>query len=142
MNSKLHLAIFVGCQRSAVTFVELMVACVLIGSLASFVVPIISRIDDVSQSARLHQIAVEELANQMDRITLRAWDEITAASLADTKLSANALTQLDDPRLEVDVKTESESKRIRLELTWKGRAGELVAPLRLVTWVFENRRML
>ena len=139
MNSTLHWGILVSYKRPAVTYVELIVSCVLIGSLASFVVPIISLIDQESQSARLHQIAAEELANQMDRITLRSWDEITTASLADTKLSEQALTQLVDPSLEVEVDTESEAKRIRLVLTWKGRTGESVAPLRLVTWVFENR---
>ena len=142
MNNTLHLGIFVSYKRPAVTFVELIVTCVLIGSLASFVVPIISLIDQESRSARLVQIAAEELANQMDQITLRTWDEITTASLADTKLSEHALAQLDDPNLEVEVHTESESKRIRLVLTWKGRTGESVAPVRLVTWVFENRRML
>jgi hypothetical protein len=89
-------------------------------------------------------LAVQEVANVMERLTAYPFEEVTAERARQLTLSAPARQSLTGAELAVDV-AESPSgagrsaKRIAVRLRWRGRNGEWEAPARLTTWIEQRR---
>ena len=70
--------------RAGTTITELLVACTIVGTLLTTTVPVLVRTGRLSRELSRHRLALDELSNQLDRLTLLPLDEL--------KPSLNALT--------------------------------------------------
>jgi hypothetical protein len=116
--------------------VELVVSCLLIGTVAGLVLPAVSWTAIQRRAALRRQAASEELSNLMDRLTRQAWSEVTEQRAAEMGLAEEIERQLPHAQLSAAVESDQDAKRIQLSLTWTDRAGRAVAPLRLTTWIY------
>ncbi|MGC8642592.1 MAG: hypothetical protein ACP5XB_22270 [Isosphaeraceae bacterium] len=90
------------------------------------------------------QIAVQEAANVMERLTARPFESVTPESTRDIPLSARARQSLPGVELKVDVRENDRaggagSKRVAIALRWQGRSGEWDAPVHLTSWIYRGR---
>lgn len=123
-------------KRSGVSLVELVIACLLIGTVASLILPTVSWTGVQRHAARQRQVACEELANLMDRLTSARWDEVTEQQVLRWGLDQQVQRQLPDAQLSAVIGTDQDVKRVFLSLTWSDRSARPVAPVRLTTWVY------
>ena len=90
------------------------------------------------------QVAVQEVANVMERLTARPFESVTPESTRDIPLSARARQSLPRVELKVDVQENDKvggpgSKRLAIALRWQGRSGEWDAPVHLTSWIYLGR---
>ncbi len=100
----------------------------------------------VQWTARLHRLALkkrcalEAATTLLDRINARPWSSISAQSVKELKLPAEAQRFLEDPKLGVDMRDEAgppRGKRISVDVSWSERPGERLQHVKLTSWVFE-----
>lgn len=90
------------------------------------------------------QVAVQETANVMERLTARPFESVTPESTRDIPLSARAQQSLPKAELKVAVAVNDkaggpDSKRLAITLRWQGRSGEWDAPVHLTSWIYRGR---
>ncbi len=90
------------------------------------------------------QVAVQEAANLMERLTGKPFDSVTPESTHSLPLSPRARQSLPKVELKIDVRENdraggSGSKRVAIQLRWQGRSGEWDAPVRLTSWIYRGR---
>ena len=129
-----------GPPRRGVSLIELTVASLLLGTVFVALGPVLHGVRQQREQAQQRQIAVQELANQAERLALRSWEELTPQPPPQVELSMTARQQLRQASLTVSVAEEVEppARRITLELSWRDSAGRAVAPLRLVVWRYAD----
>jgi hypothetical protein len=96
------------------------------------------------KAAERREVALQEAANLMERLTAHPFEQVTPELAARCALSPSASLRLPDAELKVDV---SEShpdagrsvKRIAIQLRWRARGDELAAPVRLTSWIERPR---
>jgi hypothetical protein len=89
------------------------------------------------------RIALQEVANQAERMASVPWDEITAEKLASWEPSANLQAALPQAKCTAEILDEDgppAARRIRLSVTWPNAAGQMVDPVSLATWRFATER--
>jgi type II secretory pathway component PulJ len=82
------------------------------------------------------RIALEELANRMERMLAAKYEDVNAAAMQQQELSPEILDRLPAAKLTARVTDEAglpASKLIRLEISWEQR-GDRVTPLGLTAW--------
>ena len=121
-------------NRRGATLIELMVSCSMLTALMAFAVPSAIRIGRVQQSMRHDRIAMDELSNQMDRLSRLPVDEIEQQidSLAP---SAPTAANLPDARLVGSLNAADGGYRLVLDITWR-RIGASNVPQSLAGWVY------
>lgn len=90
------------------------------------------------------QVAVQEAANLMERLTARPFEEVSRDAARDLALSARARQALPGVEFKADVQENdktggSGSKRVMVELRWKGRSGGWDVPVHLTSWIYRGR---
>jgi len=119
-------------NRRGFTMTELVVAATLLIAGLSVVAPLAVRSGRVWQDSRHYRLAVEELSNQLERLTsLDAVDR--AAALSELVPSTQVSTALPNPMLSAETLTDENGTRLVLRLTWD-RLGKST-PLTLVGWI-------
>ena len=139
-----HSAFRTSCRsRRAFTLMELLVATLLFGAVLVTAAPVLGWVIRERSAAERRQLAVEEVANLMETITLDGrFEAVTEKALAPPTLSPQAKRRLKDARLDVKVEEDPKppaAKRISIELRWRNRVGEFAAPVRLTTWIFRRK---
>lgn len=124
--------------RSGFSLVELVIACLLVAAAAACTLPTAGWIMVERRTAQRRQMAAEEVANLMERVTCLPWQGITPPRIAQIGLDPEIERQLPDATLAATVDSDEQAKRIGLALSWTDRAGQAVAPVRLTTWVFRQ----
>ena len=125
-------------HRRATTLTEMIVAFVLTTSLLSMAVPMVVRNIRLQVSSRHERVALEELSNQLDRLTSASTGSLRQ-ELMELEPSEFAESTLPSPSLQGTVQEDEGGLRISLELTWE-ETGRDQAPLRLTTWVYSNSK--
>ena len=125
-------------SRAGVSLVELVIACLLIGSVAGLVLPTVTWTAVQRRAAHQRQAASEELANLMDRLTREAWENVTDQRAQELGLAEEIERQLPNAQLSATMDADQDAKRVHLSLSWSDRAGHTVAPVRLTTWVYRQ----
>ena len=123
--------------RRGMVMLEAIVAGTLLGTLLVVCLQLLSAAAAQRRAADQRQCAILELANVMERVAARPWAELTAAALAQEKLSPSAAGQLPGAELKIEISTDAkdpDAKRITATLRWQDRSGQLVAPMTLTTW--------
>jgi hypothetical protein len=126
--------------RRGTTLLEVIVAGMLLGTLLVLCLQLVSAANDQRWAADRRQCASVELGNVMERVAARPWAELTAAALAQEKISPSAAGQLPGAALKVEISPEakgSDVKRITATLRWQDRSGQFLAPVTLATWRYK-----
>jgi hypothetical protein len=122
----------------ALNVMELTIA---IAVLAVLLAAALKMIVSVSQQIRANDrrnVALQSLQAVAEEIENLPWNELTQQTAAQVDIPAAAARYLPDAKLSVSVADETDptAKRIRVELTWKGRGNQAAAPVGLTIWVF------
>ena len=115
------------------TAIGIAVAVIVIVAVAQLVAAIATQRRYAAQT----RLATREAANAMEHVMAAPWDLLDADAPPEVMLSASASERLDEARLSVviiDSETEDDAKQIEVRIDWINRAGQRVAPLRLVAW--------
>ena len=118
--------------RMGSTLAEVMVSAVLITAMVSLISTIVVRSGRMSQQTRQAQFAMDELSNQMERITLLPVDQLEQAIKA-LEISDEFHSSVPDALLSGKVVRDDDSTRVVLDLDWQRNTPSL--PLTLVAWV-------
>lgn len=119
-------------QRAGVTLTETLVAATLLVTALSVVTQMAARCGRLRQDGELHQVALEELSNQLDRLLAMA-DDPDGDALRDLTLSAAAARRLPGAQLRATQVDDAQGRRLLLELSWDRGVG--ATPLSLVAWL-------
>jgi type II secretory pathway pseudopilin PulG len=118
------------------TIIEIVVACTVLGSLMLFIGPATVRHGRLQRLLRQERIAMDEISNQLDRLTRLRLDQIQQ-ELAKLAPSEFARTGLPNPRLSGTLQGSEEGYRLALEISWNT-PGRYVVPLTIATWVYPS----
>jgi hypothetical protein len=114
---------------------SLVMLSVLLGLIAQMVV----KLDQQASLRADRQHASLTLQNLMERAVARPWDQITAASLDELAIPANAASRLSGATLTAvveEVADPARSKRVTLSLGWTPLPGAEPRSLKLTTFVY------
>jgi type II secretory pathway pseudopilin PulG len=128
--------------RGGFSLVEVIVSTVLLGTVTVTLAPLFGWITQQRRAADHRQMAVLEVANLTERIAAQEWHQVTNEGLAELTVSDSVQQALDTPKLETSVSLipgPPEAKRIMVQLSWRDRGGNRVAPVTVVNWL-HNRK--
>jgi type II secretory pathway pseudopilin PulG len=123
-------------KRKGITTTELVCAALIIGVVATILVPAMKLVSRQNKSALEHLEAGAVLANILDDVTAAPFIEVTAESLSQTQLPDWANQQLVAARLDVSVEQRDGGKQVTAELSWQGAGNKIRDKVRLQTWIF------
>ncbi len=118
--------------RRGLMMTELIVAATLLITALSLVVTLSFRTGKLWQDSRHYKLAVEELTNQLERLTILDEAELDAA-LDELAVSEKMQTMLPRPRLSGTKLADENGTRVVLNIQWD-RVGK-AKPLTLVGWL-------
>jgi len=123
-------------RRRGTTMIELIVACSLLATLILVVVPSVIRIGQVQRTMRHDRIALDEMSNQLERLTELPFSQINQEI---PKLTASefATNGLPNPQLSGEIEESELGYQIVLQMSWDS-PGRIAVPLRMATWIFPN----
>ena len=121
-------------RRRGTTITEFVVACTLLSSLMLLLVPSAIRIGRVQQTLRQERIAMDEVTNQLERLTLYPLDQLPQKvdQLTPSELAAS---RLPDAELRGALERSEDGYRLALEISWNS-PGRREAPLKVATWIY------
>jgi len=85
--------------------------------------------------------AVEEVANVMERLSARPWEELTAENVGQVEASPEVRQALPGSELKIDVlqtEGEPEGKRITVAIRWPAGPEQPDRSVRLVAWRYRS----
>ena len=119
-------------RRGATSVLEVIVALTLLLSVLSLSVSLILRHGHLLTAQRHYRQALDELSNQMDRVTALPEDEVPQA-LKQLSLSPFAVARLSAAKLSADLKPGDMGQRITMRLTWNESHEQIVS---MTGWIF------
>jgi Tfp pilus assembly protein PilE len=129
-------------RRRGVTVLELSIAIILVAAVLTGIAQLLSVVSAQQRESERRSAALHEAANQMERLTILPWRELTSESVGQRELSPEAAAALPQGSLRVQVTDAAggaeslAAKRISVEVAWRNSAGREVKPVRLVAWRF------
>jgi hypothetical protein len=118
--------------RGATSTLEVIVALTLLLSVLSLSVSLIMRHGHLLTAQRHYRQALDELSNQMDKVTALPADEVPQA-LKQLSLSPFAVARLSAAKLKADLKPADVGQRITMQLTWNESHEQTVS---MTGWIF------
>jgi Tfp pilus assembly protein PilV len=119
-------------RRRGVSTIEVLVAASLLMSVIGVSSSLVSRITKVYQATRHYQIAVNELANQMEVLTILSESE-QKNTLKNLSLSPPVAEVLPNAKIEGRIIEDDSGARIVLSIRWE--RGSNAPPIELVAWL-------
>ena len=109
----------------------------------TIVVQVVASVANARRAWDRRMIAANEVANQIERLSARSFDDLPAGKVEGLSLSSEART-LPDAELKAEVVADDPaagpaSKRISVQLRWRNSAGDWTSPVRLTTWVHRRK---
>ena len=103
-----------------------------------FVVPSAVRLGRLQQSIRHDRIAMDEMTNQLDRLTQLPLDQLRqeVERLTPSEFAASGLP---NPRLSGTLRDSEDGYRLAVDISWDS-PGRRAAPLTMATWVYPTSR--
>jgi hypothetical protein len=117
--------------RRATTMLETIVAFTLLSSVLSVSLPLAVRHGRLLIDQRNYRIALDELTNQLDRLTALPEDDVPAAvgKLAPSEFAETRLSHIE---LAGELAPADVGRRVRLRLTWGGLQPQTVS---MTAWI-------
>lgn len=121
-------------RRQGASSLEVVVAFTLLTSVLALAAPLIVAHNRLLIAQRHYRVALAEISNQLERLSLLSATELPAAV---EKLSPSefAAERLPGAKLNGDVQETTFGQRVSLELSWD-EINRDAAPVRLTTWLF------
>jgi prepilin-type N-terminal cleavage/methylation domain-containing protein len=95
------------------------------------------------REARRRTLAVQEVSNVMERLSLEPFDEVTAARARAIAQERSAEDALPGASWDVDVVDQPDpsapARRVSLRLRWKHASGDTDKPVELTAWIYRGR---
>jgi len=128
-------------NRKGVSLIEMIVAVVLLGAVMTTAVPVFGWTIQQRRAANQRQFAIQEVANLMERVAADDWADVSKQSLEDLAPTQRMRQALSDPEWDfrvTQVDGPPVAKRVKIQVTWRDRAGNQVSPVRLIGWLHQH----
>jgi hypothetical protein len=125
--------------RRGLGILELTVAGILVGLLATAVLQLLVLMTNQHRSLYKRHVAIQESANVMERVSGISWDNLTSENLAQLAVSQEAQESLPDVALAIEVsEAEDDAKRVTVVIRWPDRPSRPDHTVRLVAWRYRR----
>jgi hypothetical protein len=128
---------------------ELAMAIVLFMVAMTLVVKVLGWVAHQRRAGDRRELALMEVANLMEEITARKFEQVTPELGQRLLLSESARQRLPDAQLDLKIGRAEEqgsrelpAKRIAIQLRWRGSGGLWEAPVRLASWMYGRGKRL
>lgn len=121
-------------RRRGASSLEVVVAFTLLSSVLALAAPLIVAHNRLVVAQRHYRVAMAEISNQLERLSLVSKVDLPAAVEKMTP-SEFAAERLPGAALRGDLQESSFGQRVTIELTWD-ETNRYAAPVRLTTWLF------
>lgn len=121
------------------TVLELLVALFVLTTAMAALVQLLTVTAAQRRLLEQRRVALQEVANQAERIALFDWQEVTGEKLTTWQPSADLQAVLPQAKCTGEVKDETEqpaSRRIKLAVSWTNTAGQPADPVTITVWRF------
>jgi prepilin-type N-terminal cleavage/methylation domain-containing protein len=126
-------------MRRGMTILELLVALFVLTTAMAALVQLLTVAASQRRLLEQRRIALQEVANQAERVALLNWNETAGDKLTSWQSSADLQGVLPEAKCTAAVSDEAGSpaaRRIRLSVVWTNAAGQSVDPVTLTVWRF------
>jgi hypothetical protein len=113
--------------------IEVFVALTLVTTMLSLAAPLVVRLGRMSVAHRHYRIALDELTNQLDRLTALPTNEVPTA-IQELSPSPFAIARLPGVKLGAQLNAADIGQRLTLTITWDELERDQ-APLTLAAWI-------
>ncbi len=125
--------------RGGYSLVEMVVAGIVLGVVMTVSLQLLAATSRQQRYAERRQLAAEELANLMERLSAAPYETLDGAAQESWTLSDAVTAHLRDAELGIDIQSTGDDlggKQISLSLRWRDAGDVMVTPVRLTTWVY------
>ncbi|HEY2894219.1 MAG TPA: hypothetical protein VGJ16_08405 [Pirellulales bacterium] len=123
--------------RRAFALFEVIVALSVLSALVGLVVELLVSTSTHQRAADRRVLATLEAANAAEQVTALGWDSVTPERLGEIKLSQPAEQALPSGELAIAAVPEPDkSRRIDIQVRWRGPGGRDEPPVRLNLWLY------
>jgi hypothetical protein len=133
VNRRLTLSPAPRVRRPAISSIEVLVGFIILSTALTLSLPLLVQHQRLLESARHYRLALDELSNQLDRLSLLPPSDV-ALEVARLTPSPFFAKQLPDAKLAGDLKAADIGQRITLRLTWTD-IPRRPTTLALATWI-------
>lgn len=135
-------AVFNHTFTSGFTIVEMIGALTIVGIMVSIVVPVFLIVARERHATEQRQFALQHASNLLEQPVTRPWSELEPGELNLPDASADLASLL--PKLERklvvrDVDGSIPTRQLTISIRWQDRAGQMVAPIQISTFVFRSK---
>jgi type II secretory pathway pseudopilin PulG len=127
-------------RRRGFTLLELTTACAMFVVVALVVAELVHGITRQERSADARQAALRAVANRLEQLQARDWDDLPVAKTDET-LPDDVQMLLKTARMQTEVTTveEGAARQIRVQIDWRDPAGNWLPPVALSAWKHRPR---
>lgn len=126
-------------QRGGVSSIEFLVSFSVMATVMTFATTMTLNISRVWRDIEHHRLAVSELSNQLEELTLLRGEKL-ADRVSEIQPSDFCKQGLNEPRISATISTDKLGQRIDLELAWKHQPVE--RKVRLSGWAIHQKNAL
>ena len=129
--------------RGGATLIEVTVALVVLAAAMLALAQMVTLVARQRRLTEARRMALQEVANQAERIAVLPWDDAAPDKLTAWEPSTELLAGIPAAQCAIEVTDEPgppAARRVRLEVRWNDAAGQPVAPAELTLWKFAERR--
>jgi prepilin-type N-terminal cleavage/methylation domain-containing protein len=121
----------------AFTLTEMLVSLIVLGAAIAALLQLVAVGGQQRRRLAERRVALQEVANQAERIALLPWADTAPDKLVQWQPSADLAAVLPAATCQIAVSDEAglpSTRKIRLEVGWANAAGQSVEPVSLTVW--------
>lgn len=123
-------------SRKGASILEVLVACTLLGAVFSVATPLVIQHNRLLTTHRQYQMALDELSNQLERLTALPAAELPSA-LEKLAPSESSAAHLHGAKLTGELSEADQGQRLTLHLVWDEPQRQS-APVSLAAWIYRR----
>jgi type II secretory pathway pseudopilin PulG len=133
------------CCRRGMTLVETGVSLVVLMVAMMALAQLVGMAARQRRASQERQLAIQEVANQAERIAVLPYDQVAAEKLTSWEPSAEvsaAIPRIVCRAIVSDEEGSPPARRVQLRVTWTNGVGQEVEPVELTVWRFRPEKRL
>src|SRR5437764_12237062 len=130
-------------MRRGMTIAELMVALFIMTTAMVAIVQLLAAAGGQRRTIEQRRIALQEVANEAERVAILSWDEAAPEKLTTWQPSAELTAALPQATCTAEVSEEAGppvARRVRLSVTWPNASGQMREPIEVSLWKFREEQ--